>query len=82
MRASGHNGDIKQAGYGYEPTREAAMQAFARSWHRKPLTSERTRCKRNCQNAIAFSTRLAASNPPNAKPKRRAILLSVIALGS
>ena len=21
--------------HGYEPTREAAMQAFARSWHRK-----------------------------------------------
>jgi hypothetical protein len=26
--ASGHNGDIKRAAFGYEPTREAAMAAF------------------------------------------------------
>ena len=32
MWASGHNGDIKRAAYGYEPTREAAMAAFAKSW--------------------------------------------------
>ena len=31
MWASGHNGDIKRAGYGYEPTREAAMAAFAKT---------------------------------------------------
>jgi hypothetical protein len=29
MWASDHNGDI-----GYEPTREAAMAAFAKSWRR------------------------------------------------
>jgi hypothetical protein len=29
MWASGHNGDIRRAAYGYEPTREAAMAAFA-----------------------------------------------------
>jgi len=34
MWASGHNGDIKRAAYGYEPTREAAMAAFAKSWRR------------------------------------------------
>jgi hypothetical protein len=34
MRASDHNGNIKRATYGYELTREAAMVAFARSWHR------------------------------------------------
>ena len=28
---SGHNGDIKRAAYGYEPTREAAMAAFVRA---------------------------------------------------
>jgi hypothetical protein len=33
--ASGHNGDIKRAAYGYEPTREAAMAAFAKSWRRE-----------------------------------------------
>ena len=32
--ASGHNGDIKRAAHGYEPTREAAMAAFAKSWPR------------------------------------------------
>jgi hypothetical protein len=32
MWASGHNGDIKRAAHGYEPTREAAMAAFAKSW--------------------------------------------------
>jgi hypothetical protein len=31
---SGHNGDIKCAAHGYEPTREAAMTAFAKSWRR------------------------------------------------
>jgi len=35
MWASGHNGDIKRAAYGYEPTREAAMAAFAKSWRRE-----------------------------------------------
>jgi hypothetical protein len=32
MWASGHNGDIRRAAHGYEPTREAAMAAFAKSW--------------------------------------------------
>ena len=31
MWASGHNGQIARA-HGYEPTREAAMAAFAKSW--------------------------------------------------
>jgi hypothetical protein len=35
MWASGHNGDYRRAAHGYEPTRESAMQAFARSWHRE-----------------------------------------------
>jgi hypothetical protein len=30
MWASGHNGDIRRAAHGYEPTREAAMSAFAK----------------------------------------------------
>ena len=32
MWASGHNGDIRRVAYGYEPTREAAMAAFKKSW--------------------------------------------------
>jgi hypothetical protein len=32
MWASGHNGEIRRAARGYEPTREAAMAAFAKSW--------------------------------------------------
>jgi hypothetical protein len=35
MWASGHNGDIARAAHGYEPTREAAMAAFAKSWRRE-----------------------------------------------
>jgi hypothetical protein len=35
MWASGHNGDLRCAARGYEPTREGAMQAFKRSWHRE-----------------------------------------------
>jgi hypothetical protein len=35
MWAGGHNGDIRRAAHGYEPTREAAMAAFAKSWRRK-----------------------------------------------
>jgi hypothetical protein len=36
MWASGHSATtVKRAAHGYEPTREAAMQAFARSWHRE-----------------------------------------------
>jgi hypothetical protein len=34
MWASGHNGEIRRAAHGYEPTREAAMAAFAKSWRR------------------------------------------------
>jgi hypothetical protein len=35
MWASGHNGDMERAAYGWEPTREATMQAFAKSWRRE-----------------------------------------------
>jgi hypothetical protein len=35
MWVSGHNGDIRRAAHGYEPTREAAMAAFAKSWRRE-----------------------------------------------
>jgi hypothetical protein len=36
MWASGHSADsVARAAHGYEPTREAAMAAFARSWHRE-----------------------------------------------
>jgi hypothetical protein len=37
MWASGHNGDIRRAALGYEPPREAAMAAFAKSWRRREL---------------------------------------------
>ena len=32
MWASGHNGQISRAAHGYEPTRVAALSAFAKSW--------------------------------------------------
>jgi hypothetical protein len=33
MWASGHSADsVKRAAHGYEPSREAAMAAFAKSW--------------------------------------------------
>jgi hypothetical protein len=35
MWASGHNGDLSRAAHGYEPTRKAAMAAFAKSWRRQ-----------------------------------------------
>jgi hypothetical protein len=31
MRTSGHNGEMRRSAHGYEPTREAAMAAFAKS---------------------------------------------------
>jgi hypothetical protein len=34
MQASGHNGEIRRSAHGYEPTHEAAMAAFAKSWRR------------------------------------------------
>ena len=37
MWATGHNGDIRRAAHGYEPTCEAAMAAFAKSWRREGL---------------------------------------------
>jgi hypothetical protein len=37
MWTSGHNGEIRRAAHGYEPTREAAMAAFAKSWRRERL---------------------------------------------
>jgi hypothetical protein len=35
MWASRHNGEIRSAAHDYEPTREAAMAAFAKSWRRE-----------------------------------------------
>jgi len=35
MWASGHNADICRAAFGYEPSREAAMAAFANSWRKE-----------------------------------------------
>jgi hypothetical protein len=36
MWGSGHTADsVSRAVYGYEPTREAAMAAFAKSWWRE-----------------------------------------------
>jgi hypothetical protein len=35
MWASGHNGDIRRAGFGYDPTRYAAMTALAKSRRRE-----------------------------------------------
>src|SRR5262245_20792601 len=35
MWASGHGGHIERAAHGYEPTREAAMAAFAKSWRKE-----------------------------------------------
>jgi hypothetical protein len=36
MWASGHSADsISRAAHGYEPTREAAIAAFAKSWRRE-----------------------------------------------
>jgi hypothetical protein len=34
MWASGHGGHVERAAHGHEPTREAAMAAFAKSWRR------------------------------------------------
>jgi hypothetical protein len=34
MWVSGSNGDYRRAAHGYQPTREAAMAAFAKSWRR------------------------------------------------
>jgi hypothetical protein len=35
MWASGRSGHIRRAPHGYEPTREVAMAAFAKSWRRQ-----------------------------------------------
>src|SRR5262245_30872645 len=32
-----HNGHIRRAAHGYEPTREAAMAAFAKSWRQRVM---------------------------------------------
>ena len=47
MWASGHNGEIRRAAHGYEPTREAAMTAYAGgSWAGEGLTGGRYRRRR------------------------------------
>jgi hypothetical protein len=43
MWASGHNRQIRRAAYGYEPTREAAMAAFAKSWRGDNCNGRRRR---------------------------------------
>jgi hypothetical protein len=32
MWANGHDGDVRRAAHGYEPTPEAAMAVFAKGW--------------------------------------------------
>ena len=45
MWASGHSGHIERAAHGYEPTRESAMAAFAKSWRRyNPTAPLAQRC--------------------------------------
>ena len=39
--ASGHNGNMRRAAHGYEPTREAAMAAFGKSWRREASHGKR-----------------------------------------
>src|SRR5262245_21794797 len=46
MWASGHGGHIERAAHGYEPTREAAMAAFAKSW-RCPKVGQTTQVDKN-----------------------------------
>ena len=50
MWASGHSADsVGRAAHGYAATREAAMEAFARSWHREAYPSgEQNRSARIC----------------------------------
>ena len=45
MWASSHNGDLRHAAHGYEPTRGAAMAAFAKSWRREEVMIEFARVR-------------------------------------
>jgi hypothetical protein len=62
MWASGHNGDIKRAAHGYEPTREDAMAAFAKSWRRERGRASAPHLR--CDN-------LTYSSSPNPPPVRQ-----------
>jgi hypothetical protein len=45
MWASGHTADsVSRAAHGYEPTREAAMAAFKKSWRRGLTRNQRGSC--------------------------------------
>jgi hypothetical protein len=57
MWASGHYGDIRRAGYSYEPTREAAMQAFLRAGIGRCEASVRPKEPRRPMPRIARLTR-------------------------
>ncbi len=48
MWASGHNGDIRRAAHGYEPTREAAMAASAKKLAEgvRQTDEDRASCRR------------------------------------
>jgi len=52
MWASGHNGDIRRAAQGYEATREAAMEAFAKSWRRQWARPAIGEARRRDQKAL------------------------------
>jgi hypothetical protein len=73
MWASGHGGHhIERAAHGYEPTREEAMAAFAKSWRRKWPPGDRPPDQGGLSNVAAALLLLAF----NSKPAERRVLFA------
>jgi hypothetical protein len=66
MRASGHNGQIRRAARGYEPTREPAMATFAKSWRRE--SGRRMPPIENARRMVARLQALFAQLVPEVAP--------------
>jgi hypothetical protein len=58
MWASGHNGEIRRAAHGYEPTREAAMAAFGKCWRRNRAAMTQRMTQRRPQEATGDTAQL------------------------
>ena len=69
MWASGHNGGLRRAAHGYEPTREAAMVVFKKSFN--PWTSGHCpMCCPTCPNSADAALRQGRGLPVGARRSR------------
>ena len=79
MWATGHNGDLRRAAHGYEPTREAAMAVFKKSWRRGQDSPTLARWPSCCRN-VGRTKSLEESDGRKHMSRSTGLFFEIIAL--